>query len=192
VPRPSRSRTRLEPGVRREQILDAADTVFRDRAPGDVTFEAVAEAADVSRALLYNYFGDRKGLLAAIEVRALRRLDDALLAVLDPSLEPAQQLRPLANAYVEFSKAHGQTWRVLAATGATDHPSVHAARRTRVERLAALWGGTDAAKVAAHTVTLLLEAVTMDGLDGRIDTDAAVDVVCQILTDGLERAGVRT
>src|SRR6185503_18095169 len=65
---------------RREQILDAAAVVFIGRDPVDVTFEEIAEAAGVSRALVYNYFGDRNGLLEAlyrrnVEVLRLRTVD---------------------------------------------------------------------------------------------------------------------
>ena len=57
-----RVRTRLTRATRREQIIDAAVDVFKGRDPNDVTFEEVADAAGVSRALVYNYFGDRRGL----------------------------------------------------------------------------------------------------------------------------------
>ena len=62
---PGPTATRLDPEVRRELILDAAEEVF-EPAAAEVTFEAVADAAGVSRALVYNYFGDRSGLLAAV------------------------------------------------------------------------------------------------------------------------------
>src|SRR5215470_15509912 len=56
---PTRTRTRLAREERREQIVDAAAEVFQGRNPADVTFEEIADAAGVSRALVYNYFGDR-------------------------------------------------------------------------------------------------------------------------------------
>lgn len=182
--------TRLDPVIRRGLILDAAEIVLRDRAPADVTFEAVADAAGVSRALVYNYFGDRNGLLAAVELRTLERLDGELLATLDPQLRPAEQLRPLAGAYLAFARANGPTWRVLAAGGAVHHPAVEAARRSRTERLAALWGGTDEALIAARTVTGMLETATIDWLGEGVDDAVAVNTVCTILSIGLERAGV--
>ena len=38
------ARTRLEPSVRRELILDAAERVLADRMPSEVTFEEIADA----------------------------------------------------------------------------------------------------------------------------------------------------
>ena len=187
-------RTRLDPEVRRELILDAAEDVFRSRPPAEVTFEAVADAAGVSRALVYNYFGDRSGLLAAVELRSLDRLDRTLRAALDPTRSPSEQIRPLALAYRELARTDGSTWRVLASFGGDRHPSVRAARRSRIENLAACWGGDDAARVAARTVTAMLEAAASDDdeveTDEAIDPDWAIEVVCRILAEGLEGAGI--
>lgn len=182
------TRTRLDPRTRRAQILDATETVLRERPPGELTFEAVAEAAGVSRALVYNYFGDRNGLLAAVELRTLGQLNAQLHATVDTSLDPADQLRPLAIAYLAFAHDHGLIWRVLAASG-VQHPSLEVARRTRVERLATLWGGTKTATIAAQTVTVMLEAATVGwpgGQDSESGTDAWLEIVCRILTDGLD------
>jgi AcrR family transcriptional regulator len=187
-------RTRLDPEVRREMILAAAEEVFRQRPPSEVTFEAVADAAGVSRALVYNYFGDRSGLLAAVELRSLQRLDASLRAALDPTLSPSEQLRPLAKVYRELARTDGSTWRELATFGGDRHPSVRAARRSRIENLAACWGGDDAARVAARTVTAVLEAAATDDddTDEEVDPDWAIELVCRILADGLQAAGVGT
>lgn len=184
----ARPRTRLEPEVRRELILDSAEGVFRARPPADVTFEVVADAAGVSRALVYNYFGDRNGLLAAVYLRTLQRLDSALLAVFDPTLTPVEQLRPLAAAYLEFAEVSGSMWQALASTGAVTHPVVQSARRTRIERLASLWGGSGPAHIAARTVIGMLEAATVDWTEDGIERDVVVDTVCQLLATGLESA----
>ncbi len=63
--KPSR-RTRLDPDTRRRSIVQAASEVMLGHDPMEVSIELVAEAAGVSRALIYNYFGDRGGLLAAV------------------------------------------------------------------------------------------------------------------------------
>jgi len=60
---PTRTRTRLARDERREQLVDAAAAVLQGRDPAEVTFEEIADAAGVSRALVYNYFGDRNGVL---------------------------------------------------------------------------------------------------------------------------------
>ena len=80
---------------------------------------------------------------------------------------------------------------MLASFGGDRHPSVRAARRSRIENLAACWGGDEVARVAARTVTAMLEAASdEDDTDEALDPDRAMDIVCRILADGLERAGV--
>src|ERR687891_398237 len=69
-------RRRLEPGRRRAEIVQAASALYRGRDPATVRFEEVADAAGVSRSLVYAYFGDRGGLLAAVYLYSLAGLDE--------------------------------------------------------------------------------------------------------------------
>src|SRR3954468_9771509 len=52
-------RSRLDPAQRREQILDAANTLFAERAYDQVSIEDIARAAGVTRGLVHHYFGGR-------------------------------------------------------------------------------------------------------------------------------------
>ena len=51
---------RLDPGQRREQILDAASALFAERPYDEVSVEDIASAAGVTRGLVHHYFGGRK------------------------------------------------------------------------------------------------------------------------------------
>lgn len=184
------ARTRLDPEVRRELILDAAERVLTDRLPAEVTFEEIAEAAEVSRGLVYNYFKDRTGLLVALAVRTLNRLDREVLGALDPGTDLTAQISALGRAYRRYSRLDADTWRLLARSGLLDHPSVLAARAARVERVAALWGGTDDARLAAWSVTALYEAAVLDPLPEGSDTDALVRFVRDLVAPALVERGV--
>jgi AcrR family transcriptional regulator len=52
--------SRLNPGQRHEQILDAANVLFAERAYDEVSIEDIATAAGVTRGLVHHYFGGRK------------------------------------------------------------------------------------------------------------------------------------
>ena len=52
--------SRLDPAQRREQILDAANTLFAERAYDQISIEDIARAAGVTRGLVHHYFGGRK------------------------------------------------------------------------------------------------------------------------------------
>ena len=54
------SYSRLDPGQRRDQILDAANALFAERAYDQVSVEDIASAAGVTRGLVHHYFGGRK------------------------------------------------------------------------------------------------------------------------------------
>jgi hypothetical protein len=61
--------SRLDPGQRRDQILDAANALFAERGYGDVTIEDIASSARVTRGLVHRYFGGPRRRLR----RRLRR-----------------------------------------------------------------------------------------------------------------------
>ena len=181
-----RQRTRLDPEVRRGQILEAAERVFAERDPQDVTFEELAAAAGVSRALVYNYFGDKTGLVAAVYCRCLNRLHDELEAAIDPDAPDAVRLRAGIDCYLRFAKRNVGTWRLMSHTGATDHPDVRRARRERFEELAAGWGGTVEARIAARGMVAFLEGATVVWIDsGGHDVEQVADLLFTVLWHGL-------
>ena len=72
--------SRLDPGQRRDQILDAANDLFAERGYEEVSIEDIARAAGVTRGLVHHYFGGRTEVYIAL----LERLD----ALREESLRP--------------------------------------------------------------------------------------------------------
>ncbi len=58
--------SRLDPGERRDQILDAANTLFAEHAYDEVSIEDIARSAGVTRGLVHHYFGGRKEVYIAL------------------------------------------------------------------------------------------------------------------------------
>ena len=58
--------SRLAPGQRREQILEAANALFSERGYDEVSVEDIANAAGVTRGLVHHYFGGRKEVYIAL------------------------------------------------------------------------------------------------------------------------------
>lgn len=158
-------RQRLSPEQRREEILAAAHRVFSSQDPSAVTFEEIAHEAGVSRALVYNYFGDKGNLLAEVYRQALGSLDGALLEVLESGQSPAARLRDLARRYVEFAQTSTGTWQMLAHAAVVQHPAVQRVRRERVRRLAHTLGDADSSELAVAGLLGLLESTTRHWLD---------------------------
>ncbi|MBM9460220.1 TetR/AcrR family transcriptional regulator [Nocardioides sp. zg-536] len=63
-------RRRLDPDVRREQLLVAAERLFAERPYSAVSATEIARAAGVARGLLNHYFGDKRGLYLEVVRRA--------------------------------------------------------------------------------------------------------------------------
>ena len=180
------TRRRLDPALRRAQIIDAAEQVFLGRDPAEVTFEEVAEAAGVSRALVYNYFGDRGGLLAAVYLRSFQRLDDELHRVLAADLPATERLRAIIRCYLDFATTDAAAWKLIGTAEATPHPVVATLRRRRYDQLAQAWGGTPTARVVARGIVGMLEAATLDWLERRDCTvDEVADTLFALLWSGL-------
>ena len=182
-----RTRTRLDPQIRRTQIVEAAVRVFSETDPVDVTFEEIAEAAGVSRALVYNYFGDRGGLVAAVYLHTFDELNAELNATIDPDAPPEDRLRSIVTGYLRFAVDHAPAWRLLQSTGAVHHPAVHGARQRHMERLALAWGAHGPeGRTLAYGVVGLLESATFDWLRDRdTDMDRLSDLIFDLLWSGL-------
>lgn len=186
MPSPRPPRRRLDPARRRAQIIDAAETVFEGRDPAEVTFEEIAEAAGVSRALVYNYFGDRGGLLAAVYLRTFERLDEELHEALHRPLPPEDRLRAVVRSYLHFATTDAAAWKLIGTAEAIDHPLLQSARRARYERLAGAWGGSPTARVLARGVVGMLEAATIDWLEHRdCDLDEVTELLVALLWNGI-------
>jgi AcrR family transcriptional regulator len=190
----TRSRTRLAREERREQILDAATVVFIGRDPVDVTFEEIAEAAGVSRALVYNYFGDRNGLLEAlyrrnVEVLRLRSAEGLDLADGDRSV--------VAEALLtHFAAAADDPAGYRYASGDPPFPRLAELEDARVTQLAEMLGGGNEARLVARALLSAVHAAVLHQLDhDELKRRRAIELMGAFLTGalaGVEELGLRT
>src|SRR3954451_15723546 len=108
--------SRLDPGQRRGQILDAANALFAERAYDDVTIEDMASSAGVTRGLVHHYFGGRKDVYVGL----LERL----------GAQREEQLRPPAGGSARARVAHTVSrWLDWTETNRTIWLRANAARR---------------------------------------------------------------
>ena len=70
--------SRLDPGQRREQILDAANALLAQRPYDEVSIDDIANAAGVTRGLVHHYFGGRKEVYIALLERLGARCEYGL------------------------------------------------------------------------------------------------------------------
>ncbi|HET8930348.1 MAG TPA: TetR/AcrR family transcriptional regulator [Acidimicrobiales bacterium] len=137
-----------ERALRREAFLDAAIAVISDEGPG-ASMESIAQAAGVSKPILYRHFTDREGLIEALAERFVGELADRLAEILSADIDPVEMLRLSIDAYVATIEDDPSLYRFLTSR----IPPRGAALSTLVDRLAA---------VIART---LAEAFRAAGLD---------------------------
>jgi AcrR family transcriptional regulator len=190
----TRSRTRLAREERREQILDAATVVFIGRDPVDVTFEEIAEAAGVSRALVYNYFGDRNGLLEAL----YRRNVDALWVRSVEGLEHADNHRSaVAEALLaHFAVAADDPAGYRYASGDPPFPRLAELEDARVTQIAEMLGGGSEARLIARALLSAVHAAVLHQLDhDELKRRRATELMAAFLAGalvGVDELGLRT
>jgi AcrR family transcriptional regulator len=110
---------RLPTEQRREQLLQAAQTIALERGFHAVSVDGVAKACGVTRPVVYGLFDDRSALLAGLLDRAEHRAM-AELAVLFPSVpgpdddvDPDELLVAGIRGYLTAVAGDPDTWRVI-------------------------------------------------------------------------------
>lgn len=182
-------RRRLSPEERRSQLLDSALRVFLGRDPAEVTFEEVALDAGVSRALVYNYFGDKGGLLAELYERCVAGLDERTTAAMVGEGSAEERLRKVVEIRFDEARSDPQTFRFVRILAVTPQKPLEDARRARAERLGEAWGGGRYARLAVSATGGLIDGALGALLDdGAIDDDRNVEIVFRLLWVGLSRA----
>ncbi len=122
--------TRLPAAVRRRQLLDTALTVFSDRSYHAVSMDEVAEAAGVTKPVLYQHFGSKRALYLELLSDVGAQLGEALAKATAQAASPHEQVERGFRAYFRFVQDHEAAFRLLFSGGARRDPEFrHAARR---------------------------------------------------------------
>jgi TetR/AcrR family transcriptional regulator len=105
----------------KKQILDAAEAVFAKDGFGKARVDVIAAQSGYNKSLIFQYFGDKAGLYAAVVSRVREKTDREFLEIFGPraermlsdtsaSLEPAQVQSLLADMvrfiFDHFASAH--------------------------------------------------------------------------------------
>jgi AcrR family transcriptional regulator len=125
-------RRRLTPDARRAELLRAGERVFTESSYEDVSIEQIADAAGVSKNLLYHYFNGKRDLYLA----TIRAATGEILARTEPdlSLPPIPRLRASIDQHLSYVEEHADGYIKLlrGAGGDTEVQAIVAAARRRV------------------------------------------------------------
>ena len=133
---------RLRAAQRRAQLLGVARRLFARDGYRGASMEAIAEAAGVTKPVLYQHFPSKRALYDALLETDLGHLTDDLEAAFSQPEGNAERLRRGFRAYVDFVDGHEDGFRLLftdlLALDADVQRQVAAFRSWVAERVAAI------------------------------------------------------
>ena len=108
-------RKRLELDERRAQLLSLALTAFSKKSYDDVSIDDLAQAAGVSKGLLYHYFPSKRELYLNTVREAAEQLTARIVP--DPALNPLEQVSRGVDAYLRYVQDNADAYLSLMQSG---------------------------------------------------------------------------
>ena len=126
-------RRRLSPDARKEQLERATtDLIGRDGLAA-ATAEAIAEAAGVSKGLLWRYYDNLEGLMIAAGRRAFAALEEAVSVDVDLDAPAAELFTAAVHRAAALPGTHPAELRAVRAIGTAFRPDAGDAAARAVE-----------------------------------------------------------
>ncbi|HMD44532.1 MAG TPA: helix-turn-helix domain-containing protein [Acidimicrobiales bacterium] len=104
---------RLSAGERREQLFDVALTLFAERGYRSTTMDDIAEAAGVTKPLLYQHFSSKRALYLELVDSVAHQLLVAIAEAAKTAKGPRQQVERGFAAYFHMVVTHEAAFRLL-------------------------------------------------------------------------------
>jgi AcrR family transcriptional regulator len=187
---------RLPRAVREQQMLDAAVQLFSVHGYHETSMDALAAEAQISKPMLYLYYGSKEELFGACLNRELGRFIEAVRADVDLKQSPRELLRRTILSVLQYIDANRASWIVLYTQATSSQAFAHTVREGRekiidlVARL--LESGTRNPEPDSdfHLMAVALvgagEAVGTRVSAGDADVDEAAELLINLFWRGLK------
>ncbi|MDA8070739.1 MAG: TetR/AcrR family transcriptional regulator [Actinomycetota bacterium] len=133
---PTRPAKRLTARQRRQQLLDVALRLFANNGFTTTTMDDIAEAAGVTKPLLYQHFDSKRALYVELVDSVTQRLLRAIGEATAAADGPRQQVEAGFEVYFAMMLAHADAFRLLFASDTTNDPEMAAMVRHVEDMLA--------------------------------------------------------
>ncbi len=191
---PGTARARLELDERRAQLLALGVRFFSESPYDQVSVDAVARAAGISKGLLYHYFSTKRDFYIAALRAAAQQLIDATAT--DPETPPLLRLQHGLDSYLAYVERCAAAYAALLRGGIGSDPAVAAiVEGTRRQFFDRMLEGLHTERPAPALRTALrgwigmVEAISLDWLDHRDLTLTALrDLLIGMLLASLQVA----
>jgi len=120
---------RLGATQRREQLVATAQRLFGERGYRATTMEDIANAAGVTKPLLYQHFASKRALYLELVHQVSSELLEALASAHQRAIGPRQMVANGFGAYFELIVTHEDAFRLLFGRQAPDDPELFVAVR---------------------------------------------------------------
>ena len=136
--------TRLSGSERRERILAAAAEAFAERGYHAASVGQVAEAAGITKPVVYDHFPSKRELFVELMASAREELTSRGFEAMGGDAPLEQRLRAGVNAFFAYVEQHPATARVLFTPPTGEPELLEAARRVQAEATASIAAMLDA------------------------------------------------
>lgn len=188
--------SRLPAAERRRQLLDTALAVFSDRSFHQVSMEEVAEAAGVTKPVLYQHFRSKRSLYLELIDDVAGTLQEAINKAAAGASGPHQQVEAGFGAYFAFVDRNDAAFRLLFGGGERRDLDVYRAvvrvEEAIAETVASMIAAdidADHRRLLAHGVVGMAEATSRHWLASPMRRPSAQVLARRVA--GLAWAGLR-
>ena len=184
----------------REDILEAAAQVFRQKGFHGASMQDIAKAVNLQKPSLYHHVSSKQEILLALLDRALELLLERISAISDQKIPAEDKLRQMIRAYLQILAENTDLSAVLLFEHRSLERKQHARHVPNRDRFEALWRGVLEEGVAAkHFVCedpalttrailgILNWTITWYRPEGALEIDQIADRYSDLLLNGLCR-----
>src|SRR6201997_3029544 len=186
---------RLPRAVREQQMLDAAVQMFSRNGYHEPQRDAIAAEAEISKPMLYLYYGSKEELFGACLDRELSRFIEAVRADIDLKQSPKDLLTTTIRTFMRYIDANRASWIVLYQQATSSQMYSHTVREGRervidlVARLLSTGTRHPEPDTDFHMMAVALvgagEAVATRVSTGEADVDDAAELLISLTWRGL-------
>jgi AcrR family transcriptional regulator len=187
---------RLPRAVREQQMLDAAVQMFAVNGYHETSMDSIAAAAQISKPMLYLYYGSKEELFGACLNRELARFIDTVRGDINLDQRPKELLYNTIGSFLRYIDANRAPWIVMYTQAISSQAFAQTVRegRERIIDLVAglLRSGTRSPapgndfEMMAVALVGAGEAVATRLSTGDTDVDAAAELMFTMFWRGLK------
>ncbi len=191
---------RLPAAERRTQLLETAVAVFAANGFHATSMNDVAEAAGVTKPVLYQHFGSKRDLFVELLTQIGEELREAIAKATADAPGPRQQIENGFRAYFAFVGQRTDAFSVLFGSGARRDPEFASFARNVEDSIAEAIAGlimvdgepVENRKILAHGIVGMTEATSRIWLanNRQPDIDTLAEELSQLVWAGMR--GLRT